>query len=409
MTSSVREGAATDVPRMTGARIFVTTVFVLLGAMFIASTALLVHEFNDRSLPALVMMHSHLFVFFPVLGILALAAFRLPAIVFTHIYWTSIRFGKIRFLLGTAVVLAATIYTSWGLTNSAQHSIWELTPAVIAADRATPPNCNDTNGPCNRARISDALMTLRQAAAERTGLSEFARVCTPDPLLEVPDSFTKARYCFPALGKLDGARCCEVQKRFATAINANWSDEDKRSMSQIFDLIALPAKTFFVIVVLVIGVLLTIWRRKLEDEYAPLAPSVERSMLIGALAMLPWPVMDYAHLQAMQTLVGRWSTQPDMRLSLVIAPWTLLLLFYFLGRMSRKIERLGQLAGAVASIIALLRYEQLNDWGVRVLGIGAPLWSIGIIVVLAVGGFVALTYSIDDLKPRPRRKAVETS
>jgi len=408
MQSTVREDIAVSVPRMTGARVFVTTVFILLGATFIASTALLVHEFNDRSLPALVMMHSHLFVFFPILGILALAAFRLPAIVFTHLYWTRIRFGKLRFLIGTALVLAATMYTSWGLTNAAQHSIWELSPAVLASDRATPPTCDRTNGPCTRARISETLTELRAAASTRAGLSEFARVCRPDPLLEVPDSYMKARYCFPALGKLDAPRCCEVQERFATAINTAWADPDKRSMSQTFDLVALSAKTFFVIVVLVIGVLLTVWRRKLEEEYAPLAPSVERSMLIGALAMLPWPIMDYAHLQAMQTLVGRWSTSPDLRLSLVIAPWTLLLLFYFLGRMSRKIERLGQLAGAVASIIALLRYEQLNDWGVRLLGIGAPIWTIGILAVLAVGGYVALKYSIDDLSPRPRRRPAPT-
>ncbi|HRK18965.1 MAG TPA: hypothetical protein PK970_08415, partial [Hyphomicrobiaceae bacterium] len=163
MQSTVREDIAVSVPRMTGARVFVTTVFILLGATFIASTALLVHEFNDRSLPALVMMHSHLFVFFPILGILALAAFRLPAIVFTHLYWTRIRFGKLRFLIGTALVLAATMYTSWGLTNAAQHSIWELSPAVLASDRATPPTCDRTNGPCTRARISETLTELRAA------------------------------------------------------------------------------------------------------------------------------------------------------------------------------------------------------------------------------------------------------
>ena len=121
----------------------------------------------------------------------------------------------------------------------------------------------------------------------------------------------------------------------------------------------------------------------LEAVYAPIAPAIERALLVGAVAMLPWPFMDYAYVQAMQTLSGKWSATPQLRLSLVIAPWALLLLIFFLARMGRKVERLGQLAGAVASLVALLRYEQLNDAAVRTLGVGAPVWMLGLIIVFA--------------------------
>ena len=69
---------------MTGARIFVAIVFVLLGASFIASTALLIYEFQRMEWFALLAVHSYLFFFFPVLGILALVAFYLPSVIFTR-------------------------------------------------------------------------------------------------------------------------------------------------------------------------------------------------------------------------------------------------------------------------------------------------------------------------------------
>ena len=53
--------------------------------------------------------------------------------------------------------------------------------------------------------------------------------------------------------------------------------------------------------------------------------------------MLFWPAMDYGYQQTANVLFGRWgSAGPQLRLSLVIAPWALLLLFYFLTRLGKK-------------------------------------------------------------------------
>ena len=71
---------------MTGARIFVAVVFIALGAAFLASTALLILEFQELDWLTLVVAHSHLFLFFPVFGLLALIAFYLPSVVLTHLY-----------------------------------------------------------------------------------------------------------------------------------------------------------------------------------------------------------------------------------------------------------------------------------------------------------------------------------
>jgi hypothetical protein len=77
-------------------------------------------------------------------------------------------------------------------------------------------------------------------------------------------------------------------------------------------------------------------------------------------------------------------------LSLVIAPWVLLLLFYFLRRLGKQGEMIGQISGVVVAAVAVLRYEQLNDLVGRLFGIGADPWMLIALGVLAVVGLVAL-------------------
>src|SRR5215470_8917152 len=95
---------------MLGARIFVAIAFVLLGVSFIASTALLIDEFRSLDWFTMVVAHSYLFFFFPVLGLLALCAFYLPSVVFTHLYWNHLPYGRVRFLIGLVVVAGLSIY-----------------------------------------------------------------------------------------------------------------------------------------------------------------------------------------------------------------------------------------------------------------------------------------------------------
>jgi len=65
-------------------------------------------------------------------------------------------------------------------------------------------------------------------------------------------------------------------------------------------------------------------------------------------------------------------------------------LFYFLRRLGKQGELIGQIAGVVTAAVAVLRYEDLNDWAVRLLGIGTNMWIIGALVALAVVGFIGL-------------------
>jgi hypothetical protein len=377
---------------MTLARVVVAIVYLILGLSFVASTGLLIQEFQGTDWRSMVIAHSHLFFFFPVFGILALAAFYLPSVVFTDLYWRHLPYGKLRFLAGL-VVLAAISYGVANWLDKPPRAIWEVSPRALAADKGDPAGCGGSAGAtaCRRAPILATLSSLRAAGQTRVGLSKFARSCVTDPMLETPEELEKERYCFPAGARLKSAACCEVQKSFADELARLQADPARRSLAATYDAVFMPLKIFFVLLVIGIGLLLSAWRDKIDQLYRESIPTVERGVIIGAFAMLLWPAMDYGYQQTSNVLFGRWEGL-QLRLSLVIAPWALLLLFYFLRRLGKQGEMIGQIAGVVTAAVAVLRYEDLNDWAVRLLGVGSQEWMIAGLLVATLAGFVALLW-----------------
>jgi hypothetical protein len=367
---------------MIGARIFVASAFIVLGAAFIASTSLLIIEFQELDWLTMVVGHSHLFLFFPVFGLLALMAFYLPSVVLTHLYWTQMPYGKARFVVGV-LVLAALGYGFASSLDKEPRAIYEVAPYALAADRGDPAK--------GRVPILDALGTLRDTAQQRFGLSSFGRACMRDPLLETPDEMLKERYCFPAKKNLTGEACCAVQSAFTKAVSRLQRDLETRSFSAEMDrLLFLPIKTFFILVVVAIAVLLAIGRDRIDRLYADKVASLERGVIIGGFAMLFWLAMDYGYQQTANVLFGRTTAGPQLRLSLVLVPWALLLLFYFLRRLGKQGELVGQISGVVFAGVAVLRYEQLNDWVVRLFGIGADWWVLAVLIAIPFVGLGAL-------------------
>jgi len=75
-----------------------------------------------------------------------------------------------------------------------------------------------------------------------------------------------------------------------------------------------------------------------------------------------------------------------------LVPWALLLLFYFLRRLGEKGELVGQISGVVFAGVAVLRYEQLNDWVVRLFGVGADHWVLAGLIVIVLAALCALLW-----------------
>jgi hypothetical protein len=373
---------------MTGARIFVAIAFLILGASFLASTGLLIREFQGLDWQAMVLAHSHLFLFFPLFGVLCLIAFYLPSVVFTHLYWSHLPYGKLRFSIGLIVVAALSVGVTRYL-DAKPRALWEVTPAALSADKGEPAGCSA--GTCQRAAMLTALGKLREIGKERLGLSKFARNCATDNLLEQPEEMSKVRYCFAADGPLTGEACCAAQKRLADVVTRLEENPATQSLSARYDLLVfLPLKTFFILVIIAIGLLLAVWHRRIHLHYRELVPRIERGVIIGALAMLLWLAMDYGYQQTTNVLFGRWGPGPQLRLSLVVAPWVLLLLFYFLTRLGKQGEMIGQISGVIVAAVAILRFENLNDWADRLVGIGTGRWGIIVLFAVAALGFLAL-------------------
>jgi hypothetical protein len=367
---------------MVGARIFVAIAFVILGAAFLASTGLLIYEFSELDWLTMLVAHAHIFFFFPVLGLLALIAFYLPSVVLTDLFWNHVRYGKARFAVGAFVLAGLAYGAAWSLDKE-PRAIYEVSPSALLADRGDPAK--------GRAAILDALGTLRETAQHRFGLSSFGRSCVTDPLLEIPDEMLKARYCFPAKKNLTGEACCTVQSAFAKAVLRLQQNPATRSLSGELDgLVFLPIKTFFILVVVAIAVLLAQWRDRIDQHYGDKVPALERGVIIGGFAMLFWLAMDYGYQQTANVLFGRQVAGPQLRLSLILVPWAVLLLFYFLRRLGKQGELVGQISGVVFAGVAVLRYEQLNDWVVRLFGIGADQWVLAALIGIALVGLAAL-------------------
>jgi hypothetical protein len=374
---------------MTGARVFVAIAFVVLGASFLVSSGLLLWEFRDVAASTLLVAHSHLFVFFPIFGVLVLIAFYLPCVVFTDLYWHRLGYGKLRFLGGLGVVLLV----SWGVylwLDAPPRQLWEVSPRALLADAGEPSGCQSAESACRRAPLLATLGQLREAARTRIGLVKFARSCVVDKMLEPQEDADKERFCFPALRQLRGAACCEVQRRYADAVAQLQADRSQRSLSGTYDPVFLFLKIFFVLIIITLGPLLARWRGMIDRHYRALVPAIERGMIVGGLAMLFWPVMDYGYQETNDALFGRTNAGPQLRLSLVIAPWVLLMLFYFLRRLGKQGELIGRVAGIITAGVAVLRSEELNDWAVRVLGIGTEPWIVAMLAVTAACGLIAL-------------------
>ncbi len=382
-----------------GPRIFVAGVFLTLGLAFLLSSATIVHEFRDADWLGMLIAHSHLFIFFPTLGILALAAFYVPAVIFTDLYWHRVQpMGRERFAFGVLIIVVLSLYFANVLREAPLRAIWEVAPETLVREQQASGAIRGAHQP-----ILPTLKDLMTSANERLSLTPFARNCQSDPKLERPEADKASRYCFPAGAMLDVDNCCRAQRAFASHVSDLWKVPATRSKAADYDRFLLPFKVFFVIVVMVIGCFLIVWRQQLKDHYSGHLPAIERGIAVGALAMLLWPLMDYGYQQTTDVLFGREHAGIAFRLSLVLAPWAALLLLYLVD-LGENSTRVTQFSTVVGSALAVLRYQEINDFSARALGSGASPWHFAVVFVFVVMGICFLIWPPP---PRKRRRKHE--
>lgn len=381
-----------------GSKLVVAGIFTLLGLTFIATTASLYLEFRDASWFTIAAINSHLFIFFPTFGILALCAFFIPAAVFVDFYWKHVTYGRVRFTVGFVVLAVLAIYIAGKIQGGDQPLTWWLTPQTLKADRADPPGCVGTPAQgCRRVAALDALAAIREASQTRMGLSPLVRSCKPDPYIEVPAELLVKRYCFPTKSLMTAPECCRAQATFAAHVKQLYDAERgvHSTTAWVHD-VTLPFKVFFLFVLLAIGILLAIWRRRLDVLYWRYSNRIERGVIIGALAMLIWPVSNHAYLQTASLLYGDayggFYATISPGISLLFAAWALLLVLFFFRRQDRDLEKAGKMAGGFASAIAVLKYNEIVDFAMRFVGSGSDPFEIGVLAAALFAAFLALLW-----------------
>lgn len=414
---------------MAGTRIFVVFVFALIGIAFLAMPAVLIYEFGGAN-PldaradwlAIATLYSHHFLFFPTLGIFTLAAFYIPACVFVDMYWRVVRFGRLRFLIG-ALVLAGLSYQIAGWLQDGTPALWQFTPAALQQDTGSPETCGPYDSPtvsvctnCSvaarqpqtvcRARqpLLKSLRDLREVSQNSIGLAPFVRSCARSPLMEPPPSQEAQRYCFVSGSMADAQTCCAAQRDFNAAITSLYATVGNRSMLDTVHRFTLPVLVFFMLILLAIGGLLIMRRMAVDTFYGEWAIRLERGVILGALAMIVWPLANHAFVASSAVLYGTEARSTYVALapffSALFGLWALMILFYFYRKAERDTESAGKALGILVSVLTVLNYSAIVNYAERYIGAGAG-WE----ALLILPAFLLLAASGSSVLKLAKRSA----
>lgn len=379
---------------MRGARLFVLTVFVVLGLSFMATTAVLAWEYRDHGWLDLAAMDSHLFVFFPTLGILALVAFFVPSSVLVDLYWHgNVPFGRLRFSIGTVVVALVAFGVAQLILSARSRSMWEIAPVVLSADKGE--GCGARDAICQRMPMRAALANLRRASQGRYGLQGLAHDCrqeTGDPLVEAAKPGEGRRFCFAstpltAQPRLQAdADCCRAQARMNRALIDMYEAPSRRSLTSAVHAAVLPLKVFFLLVLLVISILLAIRHTRVEQLYDKWLGKLEVGLFVGSIAVLFFPLMSQAFVQSSETLFGNAGrgvfSEMVPVLSFLFMVWALLIALFFYRRKSgnESFLTVGRLGGLLASNVGMIKYNLVISAFVWAFGVGAGVLGLAMLV-----------------------------
>jgi hypothetical protein len=380
-----------------GVRLFIVLVFGIIGLSFLATTGVLIYEFWDAGWLALATFYSHLFIFFPTFGIVALLAFYTPACVFLDMYWRHVPYGRPRFIFGFLVVAGLAWLIAQQMQASPERSVWEIKPATLLADQGEPQSCAAGSAGCIRMPILQAIENVRAVSQRRVGLADLGRNCSPDPLINLPPGMRdQRRFCFASTPLGASSRlatdeeCCQSQKAFIAAVNRLYQPPAQRSLFGQVHGWLLPLKVFFMLTLLTISIMLALRRHATHRYYGQYMAAIERGVLIGAAAMVMYPIMSHAFVQSASLLFGVTS---DAALGYrSIAPyvsfgfgaWGLLLLFFFYSRRDKEMLALARMGGIVGSAVAIVKYDQIIDLSVRFFGSGASFVNLGLLACVAL-------------------------
>nr|WP_070960431.1 hypothetical protein [Hyphomonas sp. Mor2] len=364
-------------------RVMVTIVFGVIYAAILIETVTLFAEFGPHGLGlSFATLFAHNFLFFPIVGLLALVAFWKPTVMLVDaLFWNKVRFGRIAF--GGVILLLAV--ASWAMSsafnNSNTRSLFEIAPAALMADEGV-----EADDPAlRRASVQEILIKLKINANSEGGLSEFYANC--DPLwLEFADSAAQEQTCFPTGNLVTITECCQARTRFREFVNTMQAD-NPATLSSVHRLV-MPVKLLMLFMLLMVGILLVRLRKSLANLYGSAVQDVSFPIAMGGALMLLWPLMNASYLDTFALLTADGSsniyrvTAPLYALGFGV--WVLLLVFFHFRTFPSQTEMALKFLGVVAAGLGVLQYEQIIGYLSRTLGVGGGLVAVVVFVVMVV-------------------------
>jgi hypothetical protein len=183
--------------------------------------------------------------------------------------------------------------------------------------------------------------------------------------------------------------CCAAKARFKQAV----IDMHAQSPSLTYYVHAamLPLKAAFLLMLLAIGLLLARQRLVLEQHYPVAMKQVERTMPIGALSMMIWPLMNQAFTLNYDLLFGAGQagayrmTAPLY--TVAFAAWVAILLFYYFRRYQAATVGAAKAIGGLLAALSILNFDTVMASVTRYIGAGANVISFAVAIVVL--GFLA--------------------
>lgn len=418
-------------------KIIVSLFFVLIAIAFLAPTLALHQEFQaqDAWLTFLA-TDSHLFLYFPTLGFIALAAFFLPTLVALDFYWQYSKLGKTRVALTMAAAFVISGFAAIAILSAENKPAWEITPATLYNDEAKPAGCALSEN-CQRLSIVGAYTNLRTVGKDRGNLKPFVRYCSVDTWIDEKVQVGPERLCIAStLADVNPQLstdqvCCASQAKLVAAINAartiptaipypqysdtplrilqRGSSNPSRSYTADIHAAALPFKLFFFFVLLLASLAITLNFSKITDHYRAYLPGIEFGLLVGTPAVLFFPLMSQAFLFGNEALFGDMGHGIFSRLvpwlSLAFGLWTMLILLFFYRGRNKESELAAKIIGACLGAITLIKYEAIVSLLMKVVGVGAH-WTVllgvlttAVFLTLFSGWKIATATKLDESRP----------
>lgn len=381
----------------------VTILFLGLYAAFAVELAILILEFNPHRLAIpFATIYAHNFLFFPIIGLLALIAFWRPTVMIVDaMAFNKVKYGQLALALTTAIVVALSMIMANAFSNSSVRSLFEIAPATLEADR--PVEAADPTQ--RRAAFQEILIKLKVNANGDEGLAPYQINCDPQ-WLEFKVSGDDHRICFPTGTEISVEDCCQARSRFIDFVNETQATEP--SQLATVHRLTLPAKMVFLFLLLAVGILLVRLRVPLTRIYGNEIQDISFQIAIGGVLMLLWPLMNASYLETFALLTADGTSN----LYRVTAPlfafgfgiWVMLLVFFHLRTFPSQVELALKAGGVVIAALGVTQYEEILSYLARTLGVGGGLVAIIVFATGTLALVAAMLFGVrppEFLDPRP--------